>query len=459
MEIPMLYWLIAAVAAALILIVLLISVLSRYKRCPSDKILVIFGRVGKGSSSKCVHGGAAFIWPIIQDYKFLDLAPLQIEVPLKGALSKQQIRVAIPSNFTIGISTEGKIMPLAAERLLALSTDEIKKIAGEIIIGQLRQVVATMNIEDINADREKFLSNISKNVETELEKIGLRLINVNITDIKDESGYIEALGKNAAAEAINNAKKAVAEKDRDGSVGAANALQEQRVKVANADASAVTGENLAKVNIANSTADLRERSAEANKRATAAEKVQSAKALEESYKAEQAAETARAERERATQTANVVVAAEIGKKRIEIDAEAEAEKLRREAKGQADAIFLKLEAQARGAMEILTRQAEGLKKIVDAAGGDANKAATLLIVDKLDKIVSEQVKAIQNLKIDKVTVWDNGTGGKSSTANFLSSLITSLPPLQSVFEQAGMKLPDFLSVKDKTKPVEIVKEK
>jgi len=206
------YWLIAAVVFTLILVVLFIGIISRYKRCPSDQILVIYGRVGKGSSSKCIHGGAAFIWPIFQDYQFLDLAPLQIEVPLKGALSRQQIRVAIPSNFTIGVATDEKIMSAAAERLLGLNEDEIKKIAGEIIIGQLRQVVATMNIEDINADREKFLLAISKNVETELEKIGLRLINVNITDIQDESGYITALGKNAAAEAINKAKKDVAEK-------------------------------------------------------------------------------------------------------------------------------------------------------------------------------------------------------------------------------------------------------
>ena len=451
------YWVITSIVAAVILVVLLISVLSRYKKCPSDRVLVIFGRVGKGSSSRCIHGGAAFIWPIIQDYQFLSLSPLQIEVPLKGALSKQQIRVAIPSNFTIGVSTDEKIMPAAAERLLGLKEEEIKKIAGEIIIGQLRQVVATMNIEDINADREKFLANISKNVETELEKIGLRLINVNITDIKDESGYIEALGKNAAAEAINNAKKAVAEKERDGTVGAANAVQEQRIKVAEADATAVKGENLAKIEIASSTADLRERSAEANKRAIAAEKVQAANALEESYKAEKLAEDARAERESATQVANIVVSAKIAKQKVEIDAEAEAEKRRREAKGEADAIFLKMEAQARGIKEILDKQAEGFKNLVAAAGNDPSKAAMLLITDKLPQLVAEQVKAIQNLKIDKITVWDNGShDGKSSTSNFVSSLMTSLPPLQSIFEQAGFKLPDFLGSKTEAKDVKAV---
>lgn len=71
-------------------------------------------------------------------------------------------------------------------------------------------VIATMAIEEINSDRDKFLENISQNVDSELKKIGLKLINVNVTDIKDESGYIEVLGKEAAAKTINEAKISVA---------------------------------------------------------------------------------------------------------------------------------------------------------------------------------------------------------------------------------------------------------
>jgi flotillin len=442
------------VVGVIVLFVTFLAIISRYRKCSSDQILVIFGNVGKGKSSRCIHGGAAFIWPLIQDYKFLSLRPIQINIPLDNALSKQNIRVSVPSIFTIGISTDQVKVMAAAERLLGLGTKEIEQIAKEIILGQLRQVVVTMDIEEINADRDKFLASISQNVEIELEKIGLRLLNVNITDIKDESGYLDALGKRAAAEAVNKAKIQVAEKERDGAVGEANAKQDQRIRVAQANATAVEGENKAQVTVANSTSEMRQKKAEAERAAIASEKVQSAKALQESYSAEQQAEVARAERERATQMADIVVKTEIQKRKIEIDADAQAEKARREAKGQADATFAIMEAQARGINEILTKQAQGFGKLVEATGGDASKAATLMIVDKLPEIVKTQVEAIKNLKIDKVVVWDNQTGnGTSSTANFLSSMIGSVPPLQNLFNIAGMQLPEILGKPALTVPV------
>jgi len=308
--------------AILFFFIIIISFIRRYKRCPSDRILVVYGKVGTGNSAKCIHGGAAFIWPIIQDYEFLDLTPISIEVDLTNALSRQNIRVNVPSRFTIGISTEPGVMQNAAERLLGLGLKEVQELAKEIIFGQLRLVVASMDIEEINADRDKFLTNISQSVESELKKVGLKLINVNITDIVDESGYIEALGKEAAAHAINAARKSVAEKNRDGAIGEANALQDERSQVAAANAKAVEGENLAKINVANSDSLRRQREAEAERTAIASEKVQAAKALEESYSAERDAEIARADRERSSQMADIVIPAEIDKQKVEIEAEA-----------------------------------------------------------------------------------------------------------------------------------------
>ncbi|WP_282043820.1 flotillin family protein [Winogradskyella flava] len=436
---------------ALFIILTLIILIKRYKRCPSDRILVVYGKVGGGQSAKCIHGGAAFILPVIQDYEFLDLTPISIEVNLVNALSKQNIRVNVPSRFTIGVSTEPGVMQNAAERLLGLGQNEIQDLAQEIIFGQLRLVVASMDIEEINSDRDKFLANISQSVESELKKVGLKLINVNITDIVDESGYIEALGKEAAAHAINAARKSVAEKTRDGSIGEANAVQDERTQVAAANAQAVEGENTAKIAVANSDSLRRQREAEAERVAIAAEKVQSAKALEESYAAEQQAELARAERERSSQMADVIVPAEIDKKKVEIDAEAEAERIRRRAKGEADAILFKAQAEAKGLYEVLTKQAAGLDEIVKAAGNNSKDAVLLLIADKLPELVKTQAEAIKNIKIDKVTVWENGGGkdGKSSTSNFISGMYKSVPPLQEMFNMAGMDLPEYLKGKDK----------
>jgi flotillin len=462
--------------AAVIFFLTIWAVLSRYKKCPPDKIMVVYGNVGKSESkktnaSKCIHGGAAFVIPVFQGYAFLDLTPMPIEINLTKALSRQNIRVDIPATFTVSVSTEAGVMENAAKSLLGRKAQEIISITNEIIYGQLRSVIATMTIEEINADREKFMGHVANSVETELTKIGLRLINVNIQDINDESGYIKALGQKAAAEAVNKAQVDVAEKNRDGAVGKALAEKDQRVQVAAAgadavagekeadkkqrvavadrNAEAVTGENLARINIANSEANRRQREAEAGRVAVAAEKVQSAKALTEAYGAEQIAQDARALMEKSKQTAETIVPAKIAQEKLVIEAEALAEKNRRVAKGEADGKFFNLDADGRGAYSILSNTAQGLKAIVDAANGDPNAAAKLLIVDKMIELTRINVDAIKNIKIDKVTVWDKGSSGdgKTSTADFLSGILKSVPALGDLFNQAGMNLPDILGTK------------
>jgi len=479
----------------IVVFVTISALIARYKRCPSDKILVIYGRTG-GTSAKCIHGGGAFIWPVIQDFAYLDLKPISIEANLMNALSRQNIRVDVPCRFTIAISTESDSMNNAAERLLGLSPAEIQELSKDILFGQLRLVIATMTIEEINSDRDKFLDNISKNVDNELKKIGLKLINVNVTDIKDESGYIEALGKEAAAKAINEAiisvaeqtkigetgkaiadrekdvqiaetqrerdvKIAITQKDRevsiasaakDEAIGKAEAERDSRIKISEANAIAVKGENEAKINVASSDALRREKEAESLKIAVSAEKIQQAQALEASYVAEQKAELARSERERSTQIANIVVPAEIAKQKAIIQAQAEAETIRENAKGEADAIYAKMEAEAKGLYEILTKQAEGYKEVVAAAGGDPTNAFQLLLLEKLPELVKTQVEAVKNIKIDKITVWDSGNGssenGNTSTANFVSGMMKTVPPLNDLFDLAGLKLPNYLKGDD-----------
>ncbi len=439
---------IAAVVIAVLLFSLLLVLLTRYKKCPSDKIMVIYGQVGRNKdgtskSSICIHGGAAFVWPLVQSYQFLDLTPMSLQVDLVNALSRQNIRVDVPSRFTVGISTEQGVMQNAAERLLGLSLTSIQELAKDIIFGQLRLVVATMDIEEINTDRDKFLEAVSRNVETELKKIGLRLINVNVTDISDESGYITALGREAAAKAINDAKKSVAEKERDGAIGEANANMDQRIKVAQANATAIQGENDARIEVTRSNAKLREQEAEAQRIATAAEKVQAARALEESYSAERTAEEARAAREKATLEADIIVKTEVEKRRMELEAEAQAEQIRRKARGEADAIYMRMEAEARGAQEMLIKQADGFAQVVSAAGSPSD-ALRLMLADKMETLMQIQVDAIKNIKIDKVTVWDGANGEKTATANFLAGMAKSIPPMQELFDMAGMQLPNYL---------------
>ena len=478
-------------ALLVILFILIITFISRYKKCPPDQIMVVFGKTGKQRASRCIHGGAAFIWPVIQDYGFVSLRPMQLDVNLQNALCRQNIRINVPSVFTVGISTDESLMGNAANRLLGLRQESIADLAKDIILGQLRLVIASMTIEQINADRETFLRNVEENVADELNKIGLHLLNVNITDITDESGYIDAIGKRAAAEAINKARVDVAEEERKGGIGEAEARKVQRIAVseaeaqaqtgeANADrerrvavkqaeaaaqageaeadkerriavkqaeATAIEGENISAINIAKSNAVRAEQEAAAYQAAEAAKRVAEAMIRKADFEAEQQAQAARAKMEEEKQRAETIVAAKIDKEQRIIDAEAEAAKVETEAKGQAAAIFAKYEAEAKGNYEVLKAKGDGYRMIIESCGQDANAAAKMLLVEKLEEIVKLQTEAISNIKIDKVTVWDSPNGradGKSSTASFLSGMMQSLPPIHDVAAMAGIDLPKYL---------------
>ncbi len=467
-------------------VAMLIVFATRYKKCPSDRIMVIYGKTGGKQAARCIHGGAAFIFPVIQDFGYLSLRPMQIDVNLDNALCKQNIRISVPSVFTVGITTVPNIMGNAAERLFGLYADDISDLAKDIIFGQLRLVIASMTIEEINADRETFLKSVEQNVTEELNKVGLSLLNVNITDITDESGYIEAIGRRAASEAINQAKVEVAEEDKKGSIGEADAKKQQRIAVSKADAdaqageanadrdkriairqaesTAVEGENISQIEIAKSNATREEEQAKAFRRAEVAKRIAEAEIEKAHFEAEQKAQVARAGMEREKQIAEIVVPAEIAKQQVEIQADAEAEKRRREAQGQADAIFAKLDAEARGNFEILKAKGTGYQEIIKSCLNDPDAASKMLLIEKLQDIVKLQTEAIKNIKIDKVTVWDGGqtANGKTSTSNFLSGMMQSLPPLHDVANMAGIDLPNYLgkvSNNEKPKEVQEVKAK
>ncbi|MCB9049273.1 MAG: flotillin family protein [Lewinellaceae bacterium] len=436
-----------------VFLLLLWFFISRYRRCPSDKILVIYGKTGQGSAN-CIHGGAAFVWPVIQDYQYLDLQPMSIDVNLQDALSKQNIRVSVPAQFTVAIGNEPSLMKAAAERLLGMHKDSIRSLAHDIIMGQMRLVIANMDIEELNSDRDKFVTSVYEHVGDELHKIGLSLINVNVTDIHDESGYIKALGQEAAAKAINDAKVKVAKEERTGAIGQAEADKERRTQVAaadsaaeigekNAQADAIKGKNLADIEIALSDTARRQKVAEANKNAEVTEKTAEAEAQKAAYLAQREAEEARKERELAARRANEVVQSQIEKEKTVIAAEAEAERNRKVAEGEAAAILARYQAEAEGIRKVLDAQAAGFQKLVDAADGNAQAAIGLLLVDKIPELAKTQADAIKNIKFDKVTVFDGGDG--QGTAGFLSNMFKSIPALSEFMNQSGLNLPEYLA--------------
>jgi flotillin len=485
------------IAAVLLFgLVFFLMLAKQYKRCPSNKVLVIYGKVKTGTSSRCLHGGGAFVIPLIQSYDFLNLDPIQIEVPLRGALSIENIRVNVPSVFTVAIGTDSHVMQNAAIRLLGLSTKDIMKQAEDIIFGQLRQVIASMGIEDINRDRDKFLENIQTSLEGELEKIGLVLINVNITDITDESGYIEAIGRKAASEAIQQAEIDVAQQQKKGAIGVAEARRTQavevaraekdrdigtkeaerdrevtvaalerdtvigqqtaafeqeakvkdrergmRIAVADANAQAVVGENESKAEVASADATLKVKESDAYQIGETRKREAEAAVLEAQYQAEARAAEALAKKLEQEKRAELEAVAKAEKAKDIIDAEARAQQATIIAEGEAAAMFARLEAQARGEYEILAKKAEGLERIVKGCGG-AQQAFQLLMLEQLDHLSETAAKAISNIKFDKIVVWD-GQNGKA-TSGFLQNLGRSLPPMLSMMKDVGgIDMPEF----------------
>lgn len=496
-----LFWAGGIVVTVVVIAFMFVVLLAKqYKRCPSNRVLVIYGRTAKGKAATTIHGGAAFVIPLIQDYDFLSLEPIQIEIPLRGALSIENIRVNVPSVFTVAISTEPAVMQQASIRLLGLSAEQIRKQAEEIIFGILRQVIAGMGIEEINRDRDKFLQAIQMHLESELNKIGLQLINVNITDITDESGYIDAIGQKAASEAIQKARGDVADNlrmgetrvagaERDKAIQVANATRDQsigtreanrdeavrlaelekdqligektasfqresqvkdaeremRVRVADADAAAIEGENAAKAVVAASEAALAVKRAEAFQLGEGKKRESEAAVLEIQNRAMAKAALAEAERVEAEQRAKLEAPAKAQRSKVIVDAEADAERVRINAKAQADAIFAKLDAEARGNFEILAKKGEGLKQIVEACGG-SKEAFQMLMLEHLDNLTEASARAISNIKFDKIVVWENGgKNGRSSTADFISGMANVLPPMMQVMKDiGGIELPESL---------------
>ena len=477
----------AAILVAVIVLTI-VGILSRYRKCKSDEVLVVYGKTGDKKSAKLYHGGAAFVWPIIQGYSFLNMKPMQIDCKLTGAISKQNIRVDVPTTITVAVSTEPEVMQNAAERLLGLNIEAQQELIKDVVYGQMRLVIADMTIEQLNSDRDTFLENCRKNIDSELKKFGLYLMNINISDIRDEADYIVNLGKEAEAKAKNEAlanieeqqklgaikiaeqqkeratkvaetnrdkntqladtqrdeeiKVAIADKERESKVAEENAEKESRI--AKASASMEVNKEQARTEQESRTAELQSdmeiKQAEAQKKSAigqnnAAKEVAESNAELEVTKAEASRKAGEAQAR--TQ------AAEIAKQQAILDADALAEQIKRKANAEAEAILakaqaeakaiqMKLEAEAEGKKKSLLAEAEGFEAMVKAAERNPEIAIQYKMVDQWKEIASEQVKAFEHIQLGNVTVFDGGNG---TTSNFLQNVVSKVAPALGILDK------------------------
>jgi flotillin len=473
-----------------------------FKRCPANQVLVISGKVGTGQSAKIISGGGTFVVPVLQEWAFLDLTPLQIDINLMDALSLENIRVQVPSQVTVAVGDTDEYQRNAAARILNLTPQEISAMAANLIFGQMRQVIASMKIEDINRDRDQFRSNIEHALEPELKKIGLKLINVNIKDLNDASGYIEAIGREAGARAVNKAKGDVAVQEKLGAIAVAQANQEKDTEVANAERTREIGVKTAERDTAVRVADLDRETEVAQQRAQYSRDTEIAAADQDRRIAVAAANAQAIEGEAQAQARIAHANAELQVRRQPPTSRARpasasprpqcrrprtapaprppsprpsasrtsavppsrrppaqprprrssrprppAQSRRIQAEAEAAATFAQLEAAARGEYEMLSKKAEGLKKIVDACGGP-DAAYRMLMIEHIPTFADKAAEAISNIKFDKVVMWGgNGANGSpaNGVSNFVTDLMGTLPPaLHTMMNIGGVSVADSL---------------
>ena len=506
-------------AAILVAVILLtfIGILSRYRKCKSDEVLVVYGKTGGDKkSAKLYHGGAAFVWPIIQGYEFLSMKPMQIECKLTGALSAQNIRVDVPTTITVAISTDPEVMQNAAERMLGLTMDDKQNLITDVVYGQMRMVIADMTIEELNSDRDKFLAKVKDNIDTELRKFGLYLMNINISDIRDAANYIVNLGKEAESKALNEAQANIEEQEKLGAIKIANQIKERETKVAETrkdqDIAIAETKKLQEISVANADKDRisqvakaeaeknirieqantekESRVAELNsdmeiKQAEAAKKaaigrndaqkevaLSNAELAVTQANADKQAGEAAAKSEAAVQTAREIAQKEVEEaKARKVESSLKAEKIvpaeiaRQEAilqanaiaekitrEAEAKAIQMKLEAEAEGKKRSLLAEAEGFEAMVRAAESNPAIAIQYKMVDQWKEIAGEQVKAFEHMNLGNITVFDGGNGG---TSNFLNTLVKTVAPSLGVLD----KLPIGETVKGIINPESKTEEK
>lgn len=441
-----------------------------YKKVANDELLVVYGRGGNKKSeeeiknSKTCSGGGIFVVPFFQDFKKISLKPMSVDIDLKSSLTKNSIRINVPSQFTVAIdTTDAPTLQNAITRILTMTEDEIRKQVEDIVLGQFRDVINTMDINEINQDRDGFVLKINKSVETELKKIGLIILNFNIKDITDEGGYIEALGKREMTSAMEKAAVDVSEQQRIGATGVSDNERQRDIKVAENNSAKDIGiatanrqtsvetarlktEQISKENeysatLAQSNAELAIKEAESRKEGETA-RARSDQAI---YNEQKLAEQSRIEKETVPQ-------ANVEKLKLEINAEAEAETQRIRARGDADSIVETATAQAKATKMQLEAQAEGFAKIVESFGGDNQAAMSAMMMEHLPEIARINAEAVKSMDFGKITLinggGNGGQGGESAVGDFMKGLFQSVPVVGEVLNSQGYDLPNFMGKKN-----------
>lgn len=456
-----------------VIIFLVVSLFSMYRKVPQDKALVITGIRGR----RVITGGGGIVIPLLERTDMISLENMQIDIRIDGALSSQGVGLVADGVAVVKIKSDTESILSAAEQFntskgLDHMLAVIAKTTMQVLEGKLREIVSKMTIEEIYKDRETFASHVQGVAATELQNLGLELKVLTIKDISDKNGYLEALGKPRIAEvkrdaliaeanAAKETKVKTAEANRDGEaariqsetlIAEANRDKELKVQSYNKDQMTAKAEadlaydirtNIGKKEVTETALSVEILKKQKEIEIAEQESIRKEKELEATVK-----KLADAEIYRATKAADAskykdIAEAEARAQSTKLEGQARAEAKRAEGMAEVDIIKAKGEAEALA----MTKKAEAYKLYNDAA-------VTQMIIEKLPDIA--QAIASPLAKTEKIVIIDNGGGegnkGAAKISGYVTDIMSQLP--ETVEALTGMNVMDLLK-----KGQAIIKEK
>ncbi len=383
---------------------------------PPNMAAVLTGRNRKLPSGehigyRSVIGGRTLRVPIIETVQYTSLETFPIEISVTNAFSKGNIPLNIEAIANVKIASEPEtVFNNAVERILGKTEDEIMSMAKDTLMGNLRGVLATLTPEAVNEDRLGFAAALAEDAGEDLAQLGFHLDVLKIQNVSDERGYLEAIGRKKAAEAVRDAEIAEADAAAETRQRQATARQVAEVKEAEADITIAEAQNL-----------LRVRQAELDREAQIVERTALVKAQESEVEAQKALETRRVEREKLRLQADVVEPANAEKAAAKVRAEGEAAPI----------------------LERGRASAEALRMLYEQVKQGGDNAFAVLLAEKLPQLLETSISAVEGVDIDRVVVLDGGGGeGVSNAVN--QRVHGALGTMEAISSAVGVDINDIL---------------
>lgn len=475
-------WIIGGVASILFVLFMFVGIwASRYTKVGPNQVLVISGRKHRiadpdGTSRdvgfRIVKGGGVFVWPVFEKVDILSLELLTIDVQTPEVYTSKGVPVRVDGVAQIKVKGDDISISTSAEQFLSKGTDEIKNIATQTLEGHLRAILGTMTVEDIYQNRDAFASKVQEVAAGDMANMGLGIVSFTIRDIRDNQGYLDALGKPRIAQVKRDAQIAQAEADRDATIRSAQAQQAgQEAKFA-ADSKIAEAQRDFQMNVAVYQASVNEKKAQSDLaydlqkyktgQLVKAEEVQ-VNIIEKQKQIElQQQEILRKQREL---EANVQKPADAERYKVETLANARKFQLEAEATGAAAAAkangFAAADVtRATGMAEAEAQKARGLAEaaIIEAQGKATAEAMRVkaesfkqyneaAVVEMIIRILPEVAGKISEplSKTDRMVIINSGNGpggGASKLTGDVTQIVAQLPPV--IESLTGIKFEQLL---------------